>query len=721
MKLSDEQQDIITTIGTNNVIVEAVPGSGKTTVAMHIALYYNHLNILLITYSAKLKVEVREKINNLGIKNCVANTFHACIINYYNDGGINADFTDTRINEIIEKNIPPKRPICFDIFILDETQDMTDLYYRLFVKIYSDNLNKGARICVLGDRYQCIYRFKNSDSRYLTLADAIFQSEKPWVRKTLRLSYRLTPQICDFINNCMLTPEDRKIVPVKLRSGHRQVEYFVYDPYHDNGYTIRSIIVELKNEGYKPSDILICAYSLAKKDFETSRRPPICVVENSIKNYFKDTLNIYMPKSDDMENANADVMAHKLCMLTFHQTKGLEKKVVVVLGFDDSYFRYYDRDNRTPDICPELLYVACSRASERLILVHYAGSGAEPKISKPLSFLRNFQDITNKTLINPYCNKYYIFKSSGLSTSFALKNDNRKEREFRFRVTDLIKYIPTNIIVTIDKLFKTVELFPRKNTICLPSKLKNIISNDDISEDVSDINGTFIPALYQLIHYNNTPILDNVPGVSYPVTMPLNQGTIEKFLSHIIASDCRDRKIVHRGYQIRDRTWITNELITQCFGHIDTLELPRTDCVVFEQHIAIMNKFTNNMNSIILDGFADCIYETEDYIELYEFKCTSCLTFENKLQLLLYAFILTERNKNAAMKPIRLFLFNILTCELLEIICPSDQVKQIADIIIDYKLKNAFCCSDEDFIKNRNSEWSVIQTTYEHIECFIRV
>ena len=53
---------------------------------------------------------------------------------------------------------------------------------------------------------------------------------------------------------------------------------------------------------------------------------------------------------------------------SFHQSKGLERKIVVVFNFDQSYFKYYAKHENT-DVVPNTLYVACTRAKDILILV----------------------------------------------------------------------------------------------------------------------------------------------------------------------------------------------------------------------------------------------------------------------------------------------------------------------------------------------------------------
>ena len=61
------------------------------------------------------------------------------------------------------------------------------------------------------------------------------------------------------------------------------------------------------------------------------------------------------------------IIIGKISVMTFHRSKGIERKVVIVLPFSISYFDYYAKDERR-DICTNPMYVAITRSSEMLIL-----------------------------------------------------------------------------------------------------------------------------------------------------------------------------------------------------------------------------------------------------------------------------------------------------------------------------------------------------------------
>ena len=57
----------------------------------------------------------------------------------------------------------------------------------------------------MGDQMQSIYKFREADSRFITLASKIFNiNNKNWSEYKLSTSYRVTDKIATFINECVL-------------------------------------------------------------------------------------------------------------------------------------------------------------------------------------------------------------------------------------------------------------------------------------------------------------------------------------------------------------------------------------------------------------------------------------------------------------------------------------------------------------------------------------
>lgn len=365
-KYSIEQQTVLKSLNENNVIVDSVAGSGKTTTILHIGKEYENDDILLLTYNSKLKLETREKCVLYNIPNIETHSYHSFNVKYYYD----KDYTDDGIIVTTRKNIAIK-----DVFegkkytkvIIDEAQDITPLYYKLICKIFKDFCNKNTKICILGDQYQSIYGFNNADSRFIRFADKVFHLNNfQWIWCKLSTSFRITNTICDFLNNCMLQSERLRVNKI----NDFKPQYIICDTFGNKFGLNRkrsSIIFKIikdmiENNEYKPCDFFILAPSIK------SQKSPVRILENTLKTKMP-CIPIFVPTNDE-EKIDSSVIENKMVFSTFHQSKGLERKVVFVFNFDDSYFHMFN-NNTNRMVCPNEIYVACTRAKERLFLIHH--------------------------------------------------------------------------------------------------------------------------------------------------------------------------------------------------------------------------------------------------------------------------------------------------------------------------------------------------------------
>ena len=156
-KMSDEQRLVLDYIKSGiNVIVDACAGSGKSTTILSIAKEMPHITIRQFTYNAMLRHEVKDKIREYQLSNIHVHTYHSFSVKYYSLNG----HTDTGIRQIIQYDTAPRVNIPHaDLIVLDESQDMTFLYFQLIVKMARDMSTK-FQLLVLGDYMQGIYEFK---------------------------------------------------------------------------------------------------------------------------------------------------------------------------------------------------------------------------------------------------------------------------------------------------------------------------------------------------------------------------------------------------------------------------------------------------------------------------------------------------------------------------------------------------------------------------------
>jgi len=354
-----------------NVMLHAVAGSGKTMTSLYVAAASDQ-KVLLLTYNARLKNETREKARVYGLTNLEVHSYHAMGFKYYTD----TCFTDKGLREVVEEDKTSQRELPkYGVIVLDECQDMTHLLFAFSMKVLRDIKaagNSSPLILVVGDEKQCVFEFRGADSRFLTLADKLFSVEVcgEWTKLGLSTSYRVTHNIATFVNEVMLGESD---CIVASKPPGPPVKYLVGSPFIAAKWIAQQITKEIKNGKIKPHEIFVLAASVRTY----SNRAPLKILENML---VEARIPLYVQTSDD-EFIDEKSSQNKVIFSTFHQSKGLERRWVFVIGFESAYFQLYGRD-RDPNFCPCTLYVAATRATELLCVVGEKDKG------KHLPFLR---------------------------------------------------------------------------------------------------------------------------------------------------------------------------------------------------------------------------------------------------------------------------------------------------------------------------------------------
>jgi len=318
-----EQREIIETLGNGyNVLTDSVAGSGKTTTILFLANAFPDKKIKVVTYNSRLKTETRERVRKNKIKNLEVHSYHSFGLQYYTS----PCNTDTHLVDIVKKKKIPLGNIYCDIFILDEIQDMRKDYYFFIRKVLSDIPNKNLQLFVMGDHMQCVYEFLEADSRYLTLADKIFPSDRAWKRCYLKTSYRITKPMEWFLNDVVLGHPRMKSV----KESNLPVKYYIGDPFYKIPLALGEEIKMLLATGLKPSDFFVIAPSIRSPN----PMNPVKKFENLLVQM---GIPCYVPLSDD-EELRDDVIRDKIVFSSFHQSKGLERKAVIVMSFSTAFY-----------------------------------------------------------------------------------------------------------------------------------------------------------------------------------------------------------------------------------------------------------------------------------------------------------------------------------------------------------------------------------------------
>lgn len=339
-----------------NVCVDAVPGSGKTTLALLIAAMNPTKQVLILTFNARLKSETRDKIKKYGLHNATAHSFHAFLHRYY------ASCTnDHDMRQIVRSESTPTHTFRFDIVIIDECQDLDALKHEMLIKMmFKKNKADNVQAVIVGDIGQCIYQIYGADERYLTYASEAFDvSHREWKKLPLHHSWRLSISVTTFINRVLLNETRLK----SCKHVDQKVEYHVMDllAYEDTG---RQMVLDDVLSRYGDGDIMVLFPTVQSQN----RFHPVNRISNALTQRRR---KVFITK--DYDNADESTADDKIYICNFHKAKGLERKVVIVVGFDASYYEFYNRDVTVDDqkYMTNQFYVALTRASERLILLHH--------------------------------------------------------------------------------------------------------------------------------------------------------------------------------------------------------------------------------------------------------------------------------------------------------------------------------------------------------------
>lgn len=610
---SDEQKEIINALENYSVIVDSVAGSGKTTTILHVAKKYNNQSILLLTYNKKLRLDTKKKIEYLNLHNLEVHTYHSFYCKYYD----HICFDDQKIRKIINESRLRNNNYHYDMIILDECQDMNPLYYESVHKIFKDNDNYNIKLCILGDKYQSIYEYNGADSRFITEAENVFAvNDRKWIKLKLSVSFRLTEEMAIFINKCILREER-----IKTLKNNDLVRYIICNCFSDIDDRVYNEVKYYLSKGYKNDDIFVLAPSVR------SEKSPIRILENKLTS---EGIKLFVPNNDE-EKLDEDILKNKLVFSSFHQVKGLERKVCIVFGIDNSYFKYYKKDaNET--ICPNEIYVALTRATEKMSLLHHEANNYLP-----------FMDIQN---INKYC--YY---------EYAYINEHKNKFKIKsISVTELLRHLSSEILEKAISYVRFTKLKEKSEKIGISIKTQQ----GELYETVSEITGTAIPAYYELVTNNKMTIYDYITKnnltdlknkkIVYMFgdykddvddvdeTMKLIKG-IKVNANHIKPEELllianKYCSLIsgfnHKMNQIKEYKWLTQDNLNKA---VERMKNNISNNSIFE----IKYNFTNfeELKGHELSGIVDCI----DTNTIHEFKCVQELKTEHFLQVALYKYL----------------------------------------------------------------------------------
>jgi hypothetical protein len=636
---SEEQQLIIDIASTKstNIIVDAVAGSGKTTLIMHIAAANPSMNVLVITYNKDLKAESRERAKSLGLGNVEVHTYHSLCFRYYGS----TDYTDNGIEQSLRSGIVKKCNINF--IVLDESQDVTPLLFNLFRDFYSGFAEKPP-VCIIGDKYQMIYGFRGADTRYLTMAkDKYNFNELPWNQYGMSRSFRITNEMARFVNSVMLQE-------VRLIGNGPRTDSVIY--MKTDSFKAANVYELIKD--YAVGSVMILAPSIK------SARSPVRILTNYMSSMGK---KIYVPISEDAPPDMREAEGKIVCM-TIHQSKGLERDVVVVYGFDNTYFMYYGK-NYDPNKCPNTFYVAATRAKKLLILVQHDKND-------PLKFLNMAAVRENAKVIG------HNIEAGGSAKVAALKST-------KYSVTQLCSHLSHDVMKEVRKYYVAELVREADVVIDVPSFVEVKDGGQTYIEGVSDLTG--IAVAMQIAEELGSP---------YPRVDVFKQKTTNILhIANLYSAEFSGYQ--HKLRQIKDYDWMgENQTVEAISRTLELMDYPTKDVVKFEKQLF------REVSGVLISGNADCISRDD----LYEFKFVDKLVDEHFLQLAIYMFLSKGTYKNY-------ILMNIKSGEIHKIHSTDEQLTEMVEYILYQKNRGDSQTSDAEFVAGEGAPDRVVNDIVE--------
>ena len=675
-QLSEEQLKVVEALkDKSSVKVSGVAGCGKTTNILGICTELYDKSILVLTYNARLKHETREKVEKLGLTNTEVHSYHAMCVRYYTHEGAK----DNGILRCVQSNMKPKRQFNYDIIILDECQDMTKCYYDFVCKITKDNLTPNIQYCLFGDEQQNIFEFKGADERFLTYGHKIFtQNTNQWQELTLSTSFRVTNEIASFINKYLIGYE--RITACKKGDKVR----YMYINHFRQKYDVYKEIMYYLQKGFKYDDIFILAPSIKKK----TGLNPIVSLENLL---VSNGHPCFAPVSDEAK-IDEDVIKGKIVFSTFHQVKGLERPVVIVFNFDFSYFKYYARE-AVCDKCPNIIYVATTRALKNLTVIH--DSNNQPIL--PTITYDNITQDKNVSIVGGIMGR----------DEFGEICPKLQER-IPVLVTELIRFLDPQVINNAMKYLDYITIpstSPQYQKIALPQKA--LCTKKGTSEIVYDINGYAVPTFFEMTFFDRCSLLDSIDYDKIDNTQRRNYDKIAykygqdrnipvRYILYISTLyDACVNGYIHRTKQISSYDWITDEQLSQCSN-------------ILSYHIGNNNGSEKLFEVLYKDcqflqtkyffwGRVDIIDKTKNI--LWEIKCTSQTEQEHIIQLAIYAWIVNAHKKENIEDKIKEYkLLNVCNDEVTTLLYNHDKVTSMLDYLLKSKYEKKKVLTDTEFI-----------------------
>ena len=336
-----------------------------------------------------------------------------------------------------QEDIASKYKNKYQYILVDEFQDVNNLQVELIKLLLTDQ----TQLFCVGDDWQSIYGFRGSNVSYIVDFENHFTNSK--VIK-LNMNYRSTQNIVGASNEVIKHNKFKveKEITSSKKSEHKIVVYSG-NTETENVQFCFDKVKELLNDGLSNDDILFL-YRRTK---------------------------MYSPYFTRFKNENIKVQ-----FKTIHASKGLEAKIVFILGLtegsggfpdiwmEDRIFQIIKKANHDLLLEEErrLFYVAITRAKDKLFLITEKGNESSflkeiPEIftvkstlpiksvvEKVITCEKCFSQLEKLWVVCPYCGQQ-IISNIKIETKISINESVIKEFEENNLITNINQKIPFSI------------------------------------------------------------------------------------------------------------------------------------------------------------------------------------------------------------------------------------------------------------------------------------
>lgn len=366
MRFTSEQRLIIEAHPNQNIIVNACPGSGKTTTMIHRIVYIvqHHQipleSIAMFTYNRSLGKDMSNKLIRLGINTinmAFCGTLHAFCYRETKDYQDLKPWIDRYTDESYRNDK-------LKYIIFDEYQD-ADEDIASVIKI----LAKDRFLMIVGDDKQQLYGYRGANINHLS------NIKNDFVQYTLTETFRCNQNICAFLNRIWSSENANSSSKIIIRSqivGPKPVLYRSRGNAMNNPDITEEIIRIV--EKFQDGSIAIISPTV---NSETSKRF-LNDVHSNILNCTGISFSCHFNEIDRISSENK---SQQYVISSIHESKGLEYDTVILLNaLDNTYFFDCSGSSQQKDLSNSnitgyearcKLFVGASRARQNLFIFEH--------------------------------------------------------------------------------------------------------------------------------------------------------------------------------------------------------------------------------------------------------------------------------------------------------------------------------------------------------------